>query len=87
MLHTMPTQELIPTQFIREAVRSLRTICSHYMHFSRYTHSIQMLQEMSLKMQMIFPDAPDIYRETVYKWRVSKKQVPCWTENMQMTCA
>jgi hypothetical protein len=60
MLHTMPTQQLIPTLFIGEAVRSLRAICSHSMDFSRYTHSLQMQQEVSLKMQMKFPDAPDI---------------------------
>ena len=45
------------------------------MHFSRYTHSIQMLQEVSLKTQMIFPNAPDIYWVTVCKWRVSEEQV------------
>jgi hypothetical protein len=67
MLHTMPTQQLIPTLFIGEAVRSLRAICSHSMNFPRYTHFIQMLQEVSLKSQMTFPDAPDMYWETVYK--------------------
>ena len=67
MSHTMPTQQRIPTLFIGEAVRSLRAICSHSMHFSRYTHSIQMLQEVSLIMQMIYPDAPDIYWKTVCK--------------------
>ena len=67
MLHIMPTQQRIHTLFIGEAVRSLRAICSPSMHFSRYTHSIPMLQEVSLKTQMKFPDAPDIYWETIYK--------------------
>ena len=67
MLHTMLTQQLIPTLFIGEAVRSLQAICSHSMDFSGYTHSIQMLQEVSLITQMHFPHAPDIYRETIYK--------------------
>jgi len=67
----MPTQQLILTLFTGEAVRSLWVTCSHTMHFSTCTHSIQMLQEVSLKMQMKFPDATDIYWETIYKWRVS----------------
>ena len=30
-----------------------------------------------IKTQIKFPDAPDIYRETIYKWRDTEQQVPC----------
>jgi len=46
ILHTMPTQQLSLTLFTGEAVRSLQVMCSHSVHFSRYTLSIQMLQEV-----------------------------------------